>query len=158
MPYVSVRTNLCSYFKLEVIEATKIPKKIRQREKTEAPLSRSHGGNSELASLPGLFGFFLAESFVWFSAEKCWNSCKPVLKTWCLRQIDALMSPGAPFAQVNVKYLKVTGVKSNDETNDIQSTKICWKDLFSHFQLHLHLIQMSQTVKIIRLFPQEHKI
>lgn len=46
-----------------------------------------------------------------------------MLETWCLRQIDELMSPGAPVAQVNVKYSKVTGVKSSDETNDIQSYK-----------------------------------
>lgn len=49
--------------KLEVVEATKIQKRTRQREKTEAPSSRSHGGNGKLATLPGLFGFFLAESF-----------------------------------------------------------------------------------------------
>lgn len=49
--------------KLEVVEATKIPKRTRRREETEAPSSRSHGGNGELATLPGLFEFFLAETF-----------------------------------------------------------------------------------------------
>lgn len=120
----------------------------REREKTEARLSRSHEGRRERASLPGLFGFCLAESFepfVWFSAEKCWNGWKLPLETWYLQQIDALMSPRAPFAHGNVEYSKLNPMTTQMSYSPQRSAE--WT--FSHFESLFYLIQRSWTVKII---------